>query len=249
MAETHQAEIAHLPSVFLGFNLVLLIFLNLQTFGDALDFCFDGSEEESVRSNSIELPDRTTINNDILKKKRLTGSVKDCKIPGSKRKTTRREDNILVRKSKADRFKTAPEIKAEMQNEHGVNISVSTTQRSDCRVYVRRMVGEDLKEYCVQPTVKHGGGGIMVWGCIDSRGTGCLSMVNGRLNGSWYISVLENALLPTTHMLAMPDGWVFQQDNATCHTSRVARNWFEEEEITVMEWPARSPDLNPIENL
>ena len=35
--------------------------------------------------------------------------------------------------------------------------------RSDGRVYVRRMVGEELKKDCVQSTVKHGGGGIMVW--------------------------------------------------------------------------------------
>ncbi|CAB4036684.1 Transposable element Tc1 transposase, partial [Paramuricea clavata] len=64
---------------------------------------------------------------DILKKKQLTGSVKDIKILGKKRKTTRY--NILVRKSKVDRFKTASEIKAEMQNEHAVHMSVSTTRR------------------------------------------------------------------------------------------------------------------------
>ena len=35
----------------------------------------------------------------ILKKTRLTGSVRDLKIPGQKRKTTKREDRIMVRKA------------------------------------------------------------------------------------------------------------------------------------------------------
>lgn len=52
------------------------------------------------------------------------------------------------------------------------------------------MVGE---EFNVEPTVKHGGGGIMVWGCINSTGAGCLSKVEGKLNGEGYIDILENA--------------------------------------------------------
>ena len=54
--------------------------------------------------------------------------------------------------------------------------------RSDGRVYVRRMAGEEFMEACVQPTVKHGGGGIMV-GCINAKGVGFLIKVEGRLNG------------------------------------------------------------------
>ena len=66
---------------------------------------------------------------DILRKQRLTGCVRDHEIIGRKRKTTIEEDRIIVRKSKADRFKTATEIKAEMQVEHGVRISSSTIRR------------------------------------------------------------------------------------------------------------------------
>ena len=42
---------------------------------------------------------------------------------------TRREDRTMVRKSMSDRYKTAPEIKAKMQLEHGMSVSTSTTQR------------------------------------------------------------------------------------------------------------------------
>jgi hypothetical protein len=37
---------------------------------------------------------------------------------------------------------------------------------SNCLVLVRRVVGERIISSCVFPTVKLGGGGVMVWGCF-----------------------------------------------------------------------------------
>ncbi len=35
-----------------------------------------------------------------------------------------------------------------------------------------RQPGEEYKDKCVLPTVKHGGGSVMVWGCMSAAGTG-----------------------------------------------------------------------------
>ena len=121
--------------------------------------------------------------------------------------------------------------------------------QNDGRVYVRRRIGEDYLDACVVPTVKHGGGGIMVWGCMMTKGVGHLALVSGNLNSCGYIDLLENAMIPSTHGLSVSNDYVFQQDNARCHTSRQTMSWFLENNVNVMAWPAQSRDMNPIENL
>ena len=42
---------------------------------------------------------------------------------------------------------------------------------------------------------------------------------------------------------------IFQQDNALIHALRHSKVFFSDKNVVLMDWPALSPDLNPIENL
>ena len=67
--------------------------------------------------------------------------------------------------------------------------------QSDGRVYVRRSVGEEFNEACVAPSVKHGGTGIMVWGCMGSSGVGSLAWIKDNINAVVYIDILRDFIL------------------------------------------------------
>ena len=99
------------------------------------------------------------------------------------------------------------------------------------------------------PTVKHGGGNIMLWGCFSARGPGRLIRVKERMNGAMYREILSENLLPSARALKMKRGWVFQHDNDPIHTARATKEWLRKKHFKVLEWPSQSPDLNPIENL
>jgi transposase len=110
--------------------------------------------------------------------------------------------------------------------------------------------GEQLDERHVQGTVKHGGGSIAIWGCMTAAGPGYMCRLDGHLNQDLYLRILEDELQQTIKHYQFDSAKViFQQDNAPAHTSIAVRKWFAAQEYQVLDWPAQSPDLNPIETL
>jgi hypothetical protein len=112
--------------------------------------------------------------------------------------------------------------------------------------YVRKSVSEKLQpQHCYQRQAYPPR--LMIWGCISSEGPGQLYKVEGSMNSTQYCEVIGNCLLPQAQTWYPQLEWIFQQDNAPCHTSRVTRNYLQQVGVNVLQWPPNSPDLNPIE--
>uniref|UniRef100_A0A8R1EAK6 DDE_3 domain-containing protein n=1 Tax=Caenorhabditis japonica TaxID=281687 RepID=A0A8R1EAK6_CAEJA len=98
------------------------------------------------------------------------------------------------------------------------------------------------------PTVKHGVGNVMMWGCFHANDVGSLIRITGTMESYMYKDILEKEMLPSGRS-QMGRGWLFQQDNAPKHSSHFFKDWFAQHRVNVMTWPSQSPDLNPFENL
>ncbi|GFX78809.1 transposable element Tcb2 transposase [Trichonephila clavipes] len=96
---------------------------------------------------------------------------------------------------------------------------------------------------------RYGGRGVLVWGGIMHGSRTDLHIFDaGSVNGTRYCNEI---LLPYVRLFrgAMGLQLLFMDDNAPCHRTVAAEQLLESEDIERMDWPARSPDLNPIEHV
>jgi transposase len=117
------------------------------------------------------------------------------------------------------------------------------------RVWVWRKPGEEMNPACLRPTFKSGRVCLMVWGCITWEGVGALHVCNQSVNGVYYKSILEQNLHATVDVMGLSSNYEFVQDGAPAHRASVVRSYLNENGIRLLNHPAQSPDLNPIENI
>ncbi len=79
---------------------------------------------------------------------------------------------------------------------------------------VWRQPGEEYKDMRALPTVKHGGGSVMVWGCMNDAATGELQFIEGAMNANMYCDILKQSMIPSLRRLGRRA--VFQHDNDHC---------------------------------
>lgn len=118
----------------------------------------------------------------------------------------------------------------------------------DDRKRVIRKKTEAYNRDCLKRTVKFPAS-IMVWGCMSAKGVGQLHFINGTVNAEKYINILEENLIPSISKLADCGEYTFQHDGASPHTAKKTKQWLQENNINILEWPSSSPDLNPIESM
>ena len=87
-------------------------------------------------------------------------------------------------------------------NEMKINLFVS-----DDFKHVWRRLGEEYKDKCVMPTVKHGGGNFMVYGCMSAAGVGDLYFIDGNMNSNMYCEILHDPLPPETGYQGSVPAW------------------------------------------
>ncbi|GFW49848.1 transposable element Tc1 transposase [Trichonephila clavipes] len=121
---------------------------------------------------------------------------------------------------------------------------------SDCRrQQIWRESGTACRPENIQEKDRYPTCSVMVWAGIMINGRTRLHVVtNGTMTGQRYI---DEVLLPHVRLFrgAVGDKFVFMDDNATCHRTLAVQDCLDSEGIQRLVWPARSPDLNPIENV
>jgi transposase len=120
---------------------------------------------------------------------------------------------------------------------------------SDGHQKVWRKDREALKSKNLLPTVKHGGGSVMVWACFGANSIGNLEFIDGIMTGISYRSILDKNIFESARKIGLGRRFIFQQDSDPKHTSKIVTEFFKLKKIKKLEWVPQSPDLNPIEHL
>ncbi len=113
---------------------------------------------------------------------------------------------------------------------------------------VWRKSGEAQNPCCLMSSVRFPQS-VMIWAAMSSAGVGPLCFLKSTVNAAIYQEMLEHFILPSADKLYGDADFIFQQDLAPANTAKSTKSWFNDHGVTVLDWPANSPDMNPIENL
>lgn len=92
---------------------------------------------------------------------------------------------------------------------------------------VWRAANDEMNPKNLLPTVKFGGGSVMVWGCMAASGVGNLVFIENTMKKEDYLKILKTKLRTSVQKLQLRWPWIFQQDNDPKHTAHIVTEWLD----------------------
>jgi len=184
--------------------------------------------------------------------------IRECEIAASRFTVSRylRQQGLRYKKVRKilplkplDMLKRAELAKRWLSENHQWERTIFSDEKwfsidgpDDWRSYVSK------NEISTRPRHQKKGGGIMVWAMVLPNGLVSFKILDRGFKSPKYIELLSETIVPICKLNYANDFW-FQQDNSRIHTARIVKQWMSDAHFPVIEWPARSPDLNITENI
>ncbi|GFV19588.1 transposable element Tcb2 transposase [Trichonephila clavipes] len=188
-----------------------------------------------------------------------TGSAGRRPGQGRRRATTPNEDRYLVLTARRHRNMNATLLQQHLRSATGTTVSTQTVRNRlhDVGLYARRPMayfqlegpGSRNNPAFVHGSVRFGGGVVLVYGGISIDGRTVPYIIrDGPLTARRYREeILRPIVVP--YAAAIGDDFILMDENCRLHRANLVEDFLFEEGIVRMEWPACSPDMNPIEHV
>ncbi|GFT36362.1 transposable element Tcb2 transposase [Trichonephila clavipes] len=191
-----------------------------------------------------------------------------------RRATTPNEDRFLVLTARRHRNMNATLPQQHLRSATGTTVSTQTVRnrlhgvglyarrplvcvrltsrhrrdRREC-IFIWRDRGSRNNPAFVHESVRFCGGGVLVYGGISIDGRTDLYIIrDGPLTARRYRDeILRPIVVP--YAAAIVDDFILMDDNSRPHSANLVDDSLFEEGIVRMDWPACSPDMNPIEHV
>nr|CAH7749893.1 unnamed protein product [Callosobruchus chinensis] len=169
--------------------------------------------------------------------------------------SSRREDRYIAQLVRRERSVTVPVLRSQFQRTFNRVISAATIRQRvlASELWYRRPLRVPLltarhRTAQLQWARAHQDWLLPQWRNVLFSDESRFGLIPATMIGAYYLQNIINAIVqPLRHEIG--EQFIFMDDNARPHRTRAVRQALENENIARLEWPAMSPDMNPIEHV